>query len=86
METTWTLLDETALAGASEIKLKVDVEWNEGDEIVIATTGNQMSQKENEKRKIKKVQGKTVVLDEPLEYTHMGTTGEKDLLTFMIIQ
>ena len=58
--------------------MKDSVDWNEGDEIAIATTGNQMSQKENEKRTIKKVSsdGLKVTLTEPLEYIHMGTTGK----------
>ena len=74
---TWTLLGENALPGESEIKLKSPVGWYEGDEIVIATTGNQMSQRENEKRRIAGISAdrKTLTLDEPLEYIHLGLTG-----------
>ena len=49
---TWHRLGATAAAGASQITLKVPVDWRVGDEVVLATTGDRHSQKENEKRKI----------------------------------
>lgn len=49
---TWHCLAETANAGATSIKMKVPVDWRVGDEVVLATTGDRHSQKENEKRTI----------------------------------
>uniref|UniRef100_A0A8C5R062 PKHD1 like 1 n=1 Tax=Leptobrachium leishanense TaxID=445787 RepID=A0A8C5R062_9ANUR len=71
---TWTHLAQTAEAGTSTITLKQSVTWKAGDEIVIASTGDRLSQKENEKRTILSVSadGKTLTLEEPLTYKHLG--------------
>uniref|UniRef100_A0A8C5QTU9 Fibrocystin-L n=1 Tax=Leptobrachium leishanense TaxID=445787 RepID=A0A8C5QTU9_9ANUR len=71
---TWTHLGQTAEAVTSTITLKQSVTWKAGDEIVIASTGNRLSQKENEKRRILSVSadGKTLTLTEPLKYKHLG--------------
>lgn len=42
----------TAEAGVTEITLKHAVSWQIGDTIVIATTGDHLSQKESETREI----------------------------------
>ncbi|XP_041664378.1 fibrocystin-L-like [Cheilinus undulatus] len=74
----WTHLAQTANEGSNTLILKKAVTWKAGDEIVIASTGHRHSQKENEKRKIASVSadGKTLTLDRPLEYTHLGVTVE----------
>ena len=75
--TTWTLLSETVEIGSTEINLQVPVNWNVGDFVVIASTGDKQSQKENEKRHITAISDnqQRLSLDEPLEYQHLGITG-----------
>ncbi|KAM6974364.1 PKHD1 like 1, tandem duplicate 1, partial [Tautogolabrus adspersus] len=73
---TWTHLAQTANKDSKTLTLMKAVTWNVGDEIVIASTGHRHSQKENEKKTIAAVSadGKTLTLEEPLEYTHLGVT------------
>lgn len=66
----WTQLDETALAGSLEIVLTDATNWAPNDEIVIASTAFDMNQAE--KRIIAAVNGNTITLDSPLQYTHFG--------------
>ena len=56
------------------IELQQPVEWNIGDEIVIATTGHHHSQNENEKMTIADISNdkRTLNLTSPLNYTHHG--------------
>ncbi|XP_044027924.1 LOW QUALITY PROTEIN: PKHD1 like 1, tandem duplicate 1 [Siniperca chuatsi] len=72
----WTHLAQTATNGSITLTLMKAVTWKAGDEIVIASTGNRHSQRENEVRKIAAVSadGKTLTLTEPLKYTHLGVT------------
>uniref|UniRef100_A0A8C4EZ61 PKHD1 like 1, tandem duplicate 2 n=1 Tax=Dicentrarchus labrax TaxID=13489 RepID=A0A8C4EZ61_DICLA len=72
----WTHLAQTATSGSSTVTLMKAVTWKVGDEIVIASTGHRHSQRENEVRKIVTVSadGKTLTLNEPLTYTHLGVT------------
>ncbi|XP_012942613.1 fibrocystin-L [Aplysia californica] len=72
---TWTRLAATAAAGATTITLEQEVDWQAGDEIVIATTGHRHSQKESEVRTIHSVSGYDVILTEALEYEHLGIDG-----------
>ena len=73
---TWTVLAETVAVGATEIKLQIPVTWSVGDEIVIASTGGHMSQKENEEHTIEIISNDhmTLTLTEALEYDHLGET------------
>lgn len=48
----WTVLAQTANAGATEIVLERPVHWEVGDRIAIASTGHRHSQIENEEREI----------------------------------
>ena len=66
----WTQLSTTAKKGSSTITLAETVDWEVGDEIVIAPSGFQAE--EAEKRKIVAVNGKTVTLDKALNYEHFG--------------
>ena len=72
---TWTRLSATAAAGATTIDLVDPVEWNVGDEIVIAATGHHHSQSENEKKTISAISmdKRTLTLDSALEAEHLGT-------------
>uniref|UniRef100_UPI00398F2CC2 PKHD1 like 1, tandem duplicate 1 n=1 Tax=Pristiophorus japonicus TaxID=55135 RepID=UPI00398F2CC2 len=73
---TWTHLSQTADAGTSTLILQKAVTWRPGHEIVIASTGDRHSQRENEKRTIEAVSanGQTLNLTEPLNYTHLGVS------------
>ena len=77
---TWTRLATTAAPGAFSITLVDPVEWNVGDEIVIATTGDYRSQKENEKKFITAISQdkKTLTLDLVLQFEHLGTMATFD--------
>ncbi|CAK8682976.1 unnamed protein product [Clavelina lepadiformis] len=73
----WSVLAATADVGATQITLKLPaINWQAGDEIVIASTGTSHSQKENEKRKISAISSDllTIILDSALEYKHLGVT------------
>ncbi|CAL1525942.1 unnamed protein product [Lymnaea stagnalis] len=72
----WTRLAATAAAGTKTLKLQHSVDWQAGDEIVIATTGDRMSQKESEVKIIESVNGDEVNLTESLVYEHLGITGQ----------
>ena len=56
------------------ISLLIGVQWQPGNEIIIASTGLRHSQGENEKRTILSVSadGMTLTLDSALEYRHLG--------------
>ena len=71
-EHTWTVLESTVEAGSDRISLKHAVDWNVGEEIVIATTGGHQSQHQSERRKIKEINGTEIILNEILEYQHLG--------------
>ncbi|KAI8520672.1 Fibrocystin-L [Branchiostoma belcheri] len=73
---TWSRLSETAAAGATTLTLKDGVNWNVGDSIVIATTGDRHSQGQNEKREIRAISedGRTLTLTEGVEYEHLAAT------------
>ena len=78
LRATWTLLRETVIVGDSDIFLQQSVDWHVDDEIVIASTGDLNSQKQNEKRRIVSISedGFQLGLDRPLEYLHLGVTGK----------
>ncbi|XP_028646739.2 fibrocystin-L-like [Erpetoichthys calabaricus] len=73
---TWTRLAETAEAGSTTVQLQNPVTWKAGDEIVIASTGDRLSQNENELMVIESISsdGTTVNLTNPLMYTHLGVS------------
>jgi hypothetical protein len=72
----WTHLNATANSGSSQITLRQPVNWVVGNQIVIATTGDYLSQTESEVRTITSISsnGLTLTLDTPLNYTHLGIT------------
>ncbi|KAK3587658.1 hypothetical protein CHS0354_042441 [Potamilus streckersoni] len=71
---TWTRLQTTAVAGGNTITLTHPVEWNVGDEIVIASTGGFRSQNETEKHIISSISAdkQTLTLASPLKFEHLG--------------
>ncbi|CAF3925163.1 unnamed protein product [Rotaria sp. Silwood2] len=72
----WTHLAMTAVNGSSTITLRQAVDWTVGSEIIIATTGDYLSQGESEKRTITGISnnGLTLTLNTPLNWTHLGVT------------
>lgn len=68
---TWTQLNATALAGSTSITLKETINWNIGDQIVIASSDFDPHQAE--KRTITAINGLIVTVDAPLNYMHWGT-------------
>uniref|UniRef100_A0A8C4T925 PKHD1 like 1 n=1 Tax=Erpetoichthys calabaricus TaxID=27687 RepID=A0A8C4T925_ERPCA len=73
---TWTRLAKTAEAGSTIVELQNPVTWKAGDEIVIASTGDRLSQNENELMVIESISsdGTTVNLTNPLMYRHLGVS------------
>lgn len=73
---TWTRLAATANAGASQITLLQSVDWPIGSQIIIATTGNYLSQGQSEVRTITGLSNNnlTLTLDSSLTYQHLGVT------------
>jgi hypothetical protein len=72
---TWTKLSATANPGDSQITVNDAVSaWPVGGLIVIATTGDLLSQGETETRLITSVSGNVITLDRPLNFTHLSVT------------
>ena len=73
---TWTHLASTAAVGARNITLLQDVDWPVRSRIVIATTGDYLSQRETETRTITGISsnGRVLTLDSPLNFNHLGLT------------
>ncbi|AHZ24270.1 hypothetical protein BM92_18895 (plasmid) [Haloferax mediterranei ATCC 33500] len=73
-KTDWTQLGATANAGDQRIQLKEAVNWEPGDEIVIAPSGTDPT--EAERRTVESVDGDTVELNSGLDHDHFGETQE----------
>ncbi|CAF0819146.1 unnamed protein product [Rotaria sp. Silwood1] len=73
---TWARLASTATAGSTQITLLQTVDWPVGSQIVIATTGDYLSQGQSETRTITAVSsnGLTLTLNSALLYDHLGVT------------
>ncbi|CAF3294041.1 unnamed protein product [Rotaria sp. Silwood2] len=73
---TWAQLGATAMNGSTTLTLLQPVNWTINSQIVIATTSDRFSQKESEIRRITNISsnGLTLTLDQPLTYTHLGTS------------
>jgi len=67
-EYTWTVLSATAHAGDSVIKVKGNVDWNVGEEIVIASTD--FDHYQAEQRTITAISGNSITLNASLVYMH----------------
>ncbi|MEM9044724.1 MAG: G8 domain-containing protein [Pseudomonadota bacterium] len=68
----WTQLTETAMAGDTSLNFSEATQWEVGDVIAIAPSGRDWQ--EDEVRIITAVSngGRTVTIDEPLEFNHYG--------------
>jgi hypothetical protein len=73
---TWTRLGQTVVKGSDRITLLEPVDWQIGDEIIIASTDFEYSDRhQHERRTItEKPSSNVVVLNEPLDFTHWGQT------------
>jgi hypothetical protein len=73
---TWTRLAATAAAGSTNITLLQAVSWPVGSQIIIATTGDYLSQGESEVHTITAISpnGLTLTLDSVLAFGHFGIT------------
>jgi len=74
---TWTVLNDTAEAGSSVIKLNQAVDWVAGEQIAIASTS--YNGREGEQRTIKSIDKTNpnipvITLDRPLDYKHFAKT------------
>ena len=67
---TWTKLAKTAEAGSSSIEVLNASGWRVGDVIVLASTDFDPHQAE--RRAIAAINGKTITLDQKLDYMHFG--------------
>lgn len=67
----WTQLGTTAEAGSNRITLKEDVNWEEGDEIVIASTDFDMNHAEA-RTILSRESATNYILDSALVYKHFG--------------
>ena len=68
----WTQIDATAAAGATQITLAEDTGWAIGDKIAIASSGFDMDEAEERVIVGVSADGKTITLDSALEHTHFG--------------
>ncbi|CAH1264805.1 PKHD1L1 [Branchiostoma lanceolatum] len=71
---TWTHLSSTFAAGNNKIRVRDEVDWQPGDEIVVTSTSYDPHQAETFSiRKVGKDR-QTLYLDKPLQHTHLGET------------
>jgi cell surface hyaluronidase len=68
--TAWTKLGATAKKGDKTITLVEEMDWQVGDQVVIASTD--FDYKQAEKSTIQSISGKSVTLDKALAYMHYG--------------
>ena len=83
---TWTYLSATAASQSSQIQLKDSVKWPVGSQIVIATTGDHLSQGETETNTIQAISadGKTITLKTPLQFQHLSVARTTNGITVYI--
>lgn len=73
---TWTTLAASVSSGSTQITLQQGVNWPVGSQIIIATTGDYLSQGQSEVRTITSISsdGRTLTLNSPLVYAHLGVS------------
>ena len=83
---TWTYLANTAYNQSIQIKLVDSVRWPVGGQIVIAMTGDKLSQGQTETNYIKaiSVDGKTITLRTPLNFEHVSVARKVGGITVYI--
>lgn len=72
-KSSWTVLDSTVTPGSSSLTLNSDViNWNAGDQIVIASTSYFFN--ETEVKTISSISGRVITVDTPFKYKHYAAT------------
>ena len=71
---TWTRLAATALANSTTVVLVEPVDWGVGDQIVIAATGKNGNETEENEIETVSDDGLTIFLKKPLQFEHLGVT------------
>ena len=71
---TWTRLGQTARANTTTITLSQAVDWRQGDRIVIAATGKDGNETEENEIVSASSDGVTLTLSEKLRFEHLGIT------------
>jgi cell migration-inducing and hyaluronan-binding protein len=66
----WVHLAQTARAGTSQVTLNQTVNWSQGDRLAIASTT--YDPRQAEEVTVQAISGTTVMLNQPLRYTHWG--------------
>jgi hypothetical protein len=69
--TAWTRLGATANAGSTQLLLDGPTDWRVGDRLIVASTS--FNAAEAEPVRITAIDGQSVTIAEPLEYSHWGT-------------
>ena len=67
---TWSLLSSTVNAGVSTLSVSDTVDWQVGEEIVVASTG--FDHNEAERRTIIDINSTTITVDQPFNYKHVS--------------
>ena len=70
---TWTQLSTTATEGSNQIILEDEVEWAQGDDIVLGPSGFDPWQTESFKIQSIAADKVTITLNATLKYQHTGT-------------
>ena len=73
-EVVWTELSETASAGSKQIKLTTAVDWEAGEQIVLASTEYEHSEAEQMTIAAIDASKKIVTLTEALKHSHKSTS------------
>ena len=67
---TWSLLSSTVNAGVSTLSVSDTVDWQVGEEIVVASTN--FDHNEAERRIITAISGTSITVDKPFKFQHLG--------------
>ena len=67
---TWTMINSTIYPGDTSFEVIDSIDWEEGEEIVVASTN--YNHWDAEKRKITSVSGNLVTVDHPFNVLHYG--------------
>ena len=76
---TWTMISNTINSGDSTFDVLDSIDWEVGEEIVVASTS--FNHHEAEKRTITSINGTTITVDEPFSNKHYGGTESIDNFT-----
>jgi hypothetical protein len=68
----WTRLGTNVFSGNSQITLANPVDWNQGDEVVVVSSRINGAEAEQRTVELISLDGLTLLLNEPLEFPHLG--------------